>query len=257
MNNKYITEYNEFKQKLSGFDIDVTYPHAIECYFESLKDWSQFYSIKDVKSWLKNKKKNTKFRVKEIPLNKTNDWFKDKNSGNINHVSDDFFTITGVRVTTENREKEIGWDQPIVKQKGLDGGILGLIRKRFNGIPHYLCEAKEEPGNYGKIQISPTLQATFANLNQKHKGRKPHFSEIFKKFNKEKEVKLLFNAWLAEDGGRLYLKRNKAILIELSEKYKIILPNDNFIWLSLYQIKTLLKENAIINPHLRGILSHV
>ena len=39
-------------------------------------------------------------------------------------------------------------------------------------------QARFEPGNYGPIQISPTLQATFSNLNQEHGGRKPHYHEF-------------------------------------------------------------------------------
>jgi len=62
---------------------------------------------------------------------------------------------------------------------------------------------------------------------------------------------------LAEDGGRLHLKRNKGMLIEIDEGINIDIPHDNFIWLSLYQIKELLKEDAWINPHIRGILAHV
>ena len=31
--------------------------------------------------------------------------------------------------------------------------VPGLIRKRFHGVPHYLVEAKEEPGNYNVVQI--------------------------------------------------------------------------------------------------------
>ena len=72
-----------------------------------------------------------------------------------------------------------------------------------------------------------------------------------------KNFKILFSAWLAEDGGRLHLKRNKGILLEVPESFPIELPSDNFIWLSLYQIKALLKEDSWINPHIRGILAHV
>ena len=47
-----------------------------------------------------------------------------------------------------------------------------MIRKKIKGIPHYLTEAKFEPGNYNKIQISPSVQATYSNLNRVHKGKK-------------------------------------------------------------------------------------
>jgi oxidase EvaA len=47
------------------------------------------------------------------------------------------------------------------------------------------------------------------------------------------------------------------MLLEIPEAFKLDLPNNNFIWLSLYQIKALLVEDAWINPHVRGILVHV
>ena len=72
-------------------------------------------------------------------------------------------------------------------------------------------EAKAEPGNPDGVQISPTIQATFSNLKQAHKGRKPNFYEFFKKFEKFKDESdldegTLFIQWMSEDGGRLHLK---------------------------------------------------
>lgn len=233
------------------------YPHAIESFFESLNDWSQFYTLEEVKTWFIDKRSNSSLVIENIPLNQTRCWHIDPETGNIHHDSGDFFTIHGIRVNSNNREVSVVWDQPILEQVGYDGGLLGIIRKRFGGIPHYLCEAKEEPGNYGKVQISPTLQATFANLNQAHGGRKPYFSEIFTHREVCPDAVVLFDAWLAEDGGRLHLKRNRGLLVEIPEDVDIDIPNDNFIWLSLYQIKQLLKEDAWINPHVRGILAHV
>ncbi|MDA9842426.1 NDP-hexose 2,3-dehydratase family protein [Gammaproteobacteria bacterium] len=253
----YSTELQNFISNIKQFNQDQIFPHALECLFESLSDRSVFHSISDVRSWFLSKKANSRLHVENISLKDMNDWLVDDKTGNIQHKSNDFFVVRGIRVTTNTREKGGGWDQPILEQVGYDGGLLGLIRKRFHGIPHYLCEAKEEPGNYGKVQISPSLQATFANLNQAHGGRKPRFSELFIDRNTNKFVKVLFESWLAEDGGRLHLKRNKGILLEVDEDYDLEIPNDNFIWLSLYQIKTLLKEDAWINPHIRGILAHV
>ena len=251
---KKLESYIEFVEKYSN---DKIYPHTIECSFEALSDWSLFNSLEEVKLWFESKKANCKMVVEDIPMNQVTDWFVDEKTGNIYHKSKDFFIIHGVRVSTKTRENKFGWDQPILEQVGYDGGLLGIIRKRFEGIPHYLCEAKEEPGNYGKVQISPTLQATFANLNQSHGGRKPNFSDLFIHKDSNKSVKVLFDSWLAEDGGRLHLKRNRGMLVEVDEQYNITLPSDNFIWLSLYQIKQLIKEDAWVNPHVRGILAHV
>lgn len=253
----YYNQFQEFRDFiLPKINKDV-YPHAAESFFESIKDWSKFYTLEEVQSWFRHKRQSSTLMVNDIELNQVKGWSIDEKTGNISHQSGDFFTIHGVRVTSKNREVEVTWEQPILEQVGYDGGLLGIIRKRFDGIPHYLCEAKEEPGNYGKVQLSPSLQATFSNINQAHGGRKPHFSELFLNRNSNPEVRILFDAWLAEDGGRLHLKRNRGILIEVTESFNIEKPNDNFIWLSLYQIKQMLKEDAWINPHIRGILCHV
>ena len=64
------------------------------------------------------------------------------------------------------------WDQPFIKQIGYKGGIIGLVRALIDGVPHYLIDAKFEPGNYNDIQLSPSLQATYSNLNRVHLGSK-------------------------------------------------------------------------------------
>ena len=94
-------------------------------------------------------------------------------------------------------------------------------------------------------------------MKKSHEGRKPYFSDYFENTQNYQSFKVLFDSWLAEDGGRLYLKRNRGMLIDVPENFELKLPNDNFVWLSLYQIKELLKEDAWINPHIRGILAHV
>ena len=114
---------------------------------------------------------------------------------------------------------------------------------------------RSEPGNYALLQLSPTLQATFSNLKRAHSGRKPHFAELFEEPDRQ-GVNVLYAAWLSEDGGRLYKKRNRGILAEVDESVDIPIPNEHFIWLSLFQIKALLHENAWINPHIRGIIAH-
>jgi oxidase EvaA len=252
----YHDSFKKYEKFVKSFEIANVYKNTIESAFEVLKDWSLFYSLEEVREWFLQKRKNTFFKVEEIALNETNNWVKNGVTGNIFHKSKDFFIIHGVRVRTNSREISNGWDQPIIQQVGYDGGILGVIRQRFNGVPHYLCEAKMEPGNYGKVQLSPTIQATFANIKKVHKGRKPYFIDYFENA-KIYKFEILFDAWLAEDGGRFFLKRNRGMLIEVSENFKIDLPNDNFIWLSLYQIKQLLRENAWVNPHIRSILCHV
>jgi dTDP-4-dehydro-6-deoxy-alpha-D-glucopyranose 2,3-dehydratase len=61
---------------------------------------------------------------------------------------------------------------------------------------------------------------------------------------------------MSEDGGRLHLKRNRGMLVEIPQGHDITVP-DSFAWLSMWQIKECLFENAWVNPHIRGIISHL
>ena len=188
--------------------------------------------------------------VSEIGINELEKWKIDPETGNIVHDSGEFFTVTGVRVShTTKREVAGGWTQPMIKQK--EGGILGILCKKFKGVPHYLIHAKAEPGNVHKLQLSPTLQATYSNLRRAHGGKKPHFSEYFENTD---QVKVLYSQWLAEDGGRFYLKSNKNMLVEVDENQEIVVPSD-YIWLTMYQLKQLLKYDNLVGPHVRSIIS--
>lgn len=250
--NHIVTRYLQ-ESKQWGLELDTL---RAEIHIESGKDWSRNGSLSDLEQWFLTQQQQCKMDVSNIPLIDCKGWHIDKSTGWIHHQSGEFFVVQGIRVSlTENREIKNGWDQPIVTQVGFDGGILGLLRKRIDSIPHYLIEAKAEPGNPDKVQISPTLQATFSNLKQAHGGNKPRFSEFFE-FPEKHNCKILFSQWMSEDGGRLHLKRNKGMLVEIPESEEIILPN-NFRWVSLYQLKTLIKQNSWVNPHIRGIISHL
>ena len=242
-------------QESSKWDLEIDKLRA-ESHIESGKDWSRNGSLSELEAWFLQQQKQCSMCITDIPLIECQGWYFDETSGWIQHHSGEFFVVQGVRVSlTDNREVKGGWDQPIVTQVGFDGGILGLLRKRLDGIPHYLIEAKAEPGNPDKVQISPTLQATFSNLKQAHGGSKPRFSKFFE-FPDDYTCEVLFSQWMSEDGGRLHLKRNKGMLVELPESENIVIP-DNFRWVSLYQLKALIKQNSWVNPHIRGIISHL
>ena len=228
-----------------------------EAIVESIKDWSQLESIETIEKWFLEQQKKCSMLIEDIPLMDCVNWLYDEEKGIFGHKSGEFFYIQGVRVKNSvNREVSEGWDQPILTQVGNNGGLLGLLRKRINSIPHYLVEAKAEPGNPDKVQISPTLQATFSNLNQAHGGKKPKFSEFFET-PEAVNGKVLFNQWMSEDGGRLHLKRNKGMIVEIKDSALLSDIPSSFKWMSLYQIKYFIKKNSWVGPHIRSIISHL
>ncbi len=213
------------------------------------------HTSKEIKSWYKNIIKNSKVKIKIIPLKECRNW-KINKKGQIFHKSGSFYKVEGVRVINSfNREINEGWDQPMFTEPGFDGGILGLLKKKINNTPHYLVNAKFEPGNYNFIQLSPTVQATFSNIKKAHGGRTVKFLNFFKSPSKNK-CKIIFKQWVSEEGGRLRNKRNLGIILEYTGKKEISIESD-YRWLTLKQIKGLILENAMINPHLRTLVSFI
>ena len=214
---------------------------------EKMSNWTNS-DFSKVLQWYNKIRNNTKATVKTIHLEKMKKWTYDKRSGSIKHTSGEFFHIEGKRILKSEREVK-SWDQPFIKQVNYKGGIIGLVRSNINGIPHYLVDAKYEPGNYKKIQISPSLQATYSNLNRIHMGEK---NKVAKKYF-SKNYKTIRKFWVTEDGGRLYLKRNLHWIIQYNGK--INNPGVTFRWLTLWEIDKLIKMGSVVGPHLRAILS--
>ncbi|WP_075185478.1 NDP-hexose 2,3-dehydratase family protein [Teredinibacter haidensis] len=248
---------NRLKQYLEGLSqLGFSVDEYSEFKFEGLEDFSNQGSLQDIVDWYWVLVNASTMKMQRIPLSECREWSLNEKTGCMEHSSGEFFRVEGYRITgTGSREVTAGWDQPFLTQQGFDGGILGLVRQRIDGVPHYLVEAKEEPGNYNVAQISPTVQATFSNLNRAHKGKQTNYSHLFLE-PEDHPVTVLLDQWTSEDGGRLYNKRNRSMLVEYKEGETLELVSERFKWVSLYQLKKLIREHdAIVAPHIRGILS--
>ncbi len=241
--------FDYFEYIKSNFpDLDTK---QVERLIENIVCTNTINEYSDVLNWYEKIKNNNENVLSEINLNEINNWKLSEK--NIKHSTGKFFQVIGIR-TLGGKDREIGsgWDQPFLKEVNNDGGVLGLLRTYINDLPHYLVQAKFEPGNYGKIQLSPTLQATFSNINKDHGGHLPYYYEFFEDWESSNSD-YLFNSWLAEDGGRFYLKRNRGVVKQV-EFNDIQIQNETFNWVSLFQIKKLLDLDAIVNPHLARLI---
>ena len=237
----------------NGYDLDPDTNNRIRTMLESIRDDNQINKLEYIIEWFNKKREESDMIVEEIAVKDLEKWNIQEKTGNIFHDSKGFFEIIGVKVSnTFDREvgKE-GWTQPMIAKN--PGGILGILMKKINGIPHYLLQAKAEPGNIGKLQLSPTLQATTSNLLKAHGGKQPVFAKYFDEAN---NPKIIYAKWQSEDGGRFHLKSNYNMIVEIDENKKLDIP-DYFIWITLYQIKQLLKIENFVGPHVRGIISYL
>ena len=196
--------------------------------------------------WVERQNEIINVKVEQITFSELENW--EFNEFSLLHKSGKFFSIDGLSVTTNYGTKN-KWDQPIINQPEI--GYLGFITKEFHGVLHFLMQAKVEPGNINYVQLSPTLQATKSNYSRVHKGKAPAYLEYFQKASREN---ILLDQLQSEQGGRFLKKRNRNIIITVEEEIEVL---DNFIWLTLAQIKELMLKDNIVNMDTRTVISGI
>ncbi len=201
----------------------------------------------DVDAWLAEKRRQP-FESTVIPLEELTEpggWRFAPGTGNLEHHSGRFFTVEGLHVRTDHGR--VGeWWQPILVQR--DIAILGVIAKEFDGVLHFLLQAKMEPGNTGLVQLSPTVQATSSNYTRAHRGGRTPYVEYFTEAGRGR---VLVDVLQSEQGAWFHLKRNRNIVVEVTGDVPV---GDDFCWLTLGQIRRLLRRRSVVNMDARTVL---
>jgi oxidase EvaA len=130
-------------------------------------------------------------------------------------------------------------------------GILGILVKRFDGVLHFLMQAKMEPGNINLVQLSPTVQATKSNYTQVHRGRRPRYLDYFVERSRGR---VLVDQLQSEQGSFFLRKRNRNMIVETEEA---VPEHEDFCWLTLGQLKALLQYENLVNMDTRTVISSI
>jgi oxidase EvaA len=228
---------------IAPLDLDSTRDGFL---LSALTEDNRFQSTEAFMSWFHSRAKAHPFSVKQIPFALLDQWYFKEPSQDLAHISGKFFTVEGLRVSTNFGPVE-EWDQPIINQPEI--GILGIITKKFGGIRYFLMQAKMEPGNVNMIQLSPTVQATRSNYTRVHKGRLPAYLEYFVDRSKSR---YLVDQLQTEQGARFLRKRNRNMIVQVDHDVPLY---KDFCWLTLGQIKRLLAIDNFVNMDARSVLS--
>lgn len=205
-------------------------------------------SLTAFREWWQECKNNYYSEVVQKNIGDLEGWSLHESTGNLVHRSGRFFSIEGLEVDT-NFGFVKHWTQPIIVQPEI--GILGFLTKRFNGILHFLVQAKMEPGNVNQLQLSPTVQATHSNYTKAHGGRSVPYLEWFIDCD---GVRYVVDQLQSEQGARFLAKRNRNVIIQVPDDQNIpLLPG--FAWLTLGQLYILLAEDNFVNMDSRTVLS--
>lgn len=200
----------------------------------------------DFRTWLGQRRRAHHFRVNRIPFAALHGWRFEGDTGNLVHHSGRFFSIEGLRVHTDEGPA-YHWQQPIIHQPEV--GILGILAKEFDGVLHFLMQAKMEPGNPNVLQLSPTVQATRSNYTKVHQGTSVKYLDYF---TRPGRGTVLADVLQSEHGSWFYRKTNRNMVVEALGE----VPTDpEFCWLTLGQIGELLRQDFVVNMDARTVLA--
>lgn len=217
-------------------------------FIESWMDYEgKVNTLEHIHAWIDELNNKTKVKIEKNRLSESNNWFYDQEEGIIRNQNRSFFTIEGYERIDE--AGNIVLQQPIIHQHEI--GYLGIIAQMKKGVLHFLMQAKIEPGNINKIQLSPTIQATKSNFTQKHGGKRPKYLEYFLDARKHT---IIVDQIQSEQSSRFYKKRNRNIMILVDEQEDIYVE-PNFKWMTLGQIKAMMHFDNIVNMDTRTVLS--
>lgn len=210
-----------------------------------LTEGNKFNSTAEIKTWIEQRNRDVEVKVEKIPFSQLEMWHSEPD-GSIHHDSGRFFSIVGIDVKTDYGINN-HWRQPIILQPEV--GYLGILTKEIDGVLYCLMQAKIEPGNVNCVQISPTLQATKSNYSCVHFGKSPNYLEYF--INTKSE-NIILDQLQSEQGARFMRKRNRNIIIKVDEDIPVL---EDFRWMTLGQIKELMRYDNVVNMDTRTVLS--
>ena len=217
--------------------------------YELIRSWNakegNVNSTEDILDWVDKRNKTLKVDIKKVPFPKDGFWFFDEKDGFIRNKNNSFFQLAGFR--QKDGDKVI-CEQPIIIQNEI--GYLGIICKMIDGTLNFLMQAKIEPGNVNVIQISPTIQATKSNFTQAHGGKAPAYLDFF---SHATDYDIIVDQIQSEQSSRFFRKRNRNILIYVGDAEVEVL--DSHKWMTLGQIKELMKYPNLVNMDTRTVLS--
>lgn len=212
------------------------------------KSWcipdSRINTTDELLEWIRERNQTIEVEIHKTTLEPDGFWFYDCEGGCIRNQNHSFFTITGHQKDLSDGT-EIS--QPIILQQEI--GYLGIICREIDGVMHFLMQAKIEPGNINQIQLSPTIQATKSNFTQKHGGTKPPYLEYFLN---AKRYEIVVDQIQSEQSSRFYKKRNRNIIIRVEEDIPVL---SSHRWMTLGQIKRLMRQDNLVNMDTRTVLS--
>ena len=194
-------------------------------------------------SWLEARRSLCDMTVELIQRSDSCEWRLV--DGRIVHRSGGFFSVVGLE--PRGPGIGVGLDQPMIDQPEI--GLLGFALRNAGEAVELLVQAKPEPGNIGRTQLAPTVQATQSNLLRRHGGRPTRLLQLFDPNHAE----VLSNTLQSEQGTRFRAKYNRNIWVRVSAE--IDDPGDHLQWFPVEDVLKALLTDFSVNTDARSLLA--
>lgn len=198
----------------------------------------------DIVSWITELKTRYYLEIQRVPLNQVEGW--KVTEWEIRHETGRFFSVVAVSVAATNREVQ-SWEQPLIESA--KGGIVCFVCQKKNGLLHFLVQGRVEPGNLDAVEMASTLQCTPGNYDPSRPEMYPPFYDLVMN---AKPDQVRYSSLQSEEGGRFYHDQNRYLILELDPEHAVEI-RPNYIWMTLRQIKELIRFNNYFNIESRGL----
>jgi len=147
------------------------------------------------------------------------------------------FAVRQIAVTAHGREVP-RWDQPIIDSCG--EGRVDLLCGRIEGVLHFLLRAQIEPGLIHRVELSPTVVI------------EPGESLASQPLDVPATAQLRAETWLSDEGGRFFQDCTRYRILDIGTAQP---PSVDGYWLSLGQLRDLLREGGWLTNEARSVLA--
>ena len=209
-------------------------------------------------AWLEGRRRAAEPEAEIIALAACRGWRREPDTGDVVHERGAFFSVRGIRFSARGLREVDAWDQPILCQP--TGGLLAIVCQADTAarprppVVRFLLQAKAEPGTLRGLQLAPTIEASWSNIERAHHGRRPPLAELA--LAEVPGCRLVYEASHNEEGSRFYRKSNANRLVLLEPPAAPLAADpDRFVWVTLAQAKALMLCDDVVGPYVKTVLA--
>ena len=156
-------------------------------------------------------------------------------------IKKDIFSVCAFDIQVDGREVPF-WSQPFLQS--LKNEIVILYCQKINGILHFLISHSIEIGFAECLQFGPSIQ-----LKDQDDPLEPCMKFI------DSNSMLISKFSQSDEGGRFYHSIVEYQLKEILANDSLMLNNSKYYWMTLRQVKEILKVKGMFNNEFRSVLS--